>query len=83
MARAGHPLRVGPGRGAPGVRRNRIDRTIYARLFLPALPWEAGDKAEVRTVNLHDRRAVTWVEDLSRDYAQTDAGFTSFFPDHP
>lgn len=82
MARAGHPLRFGPGKGAPGVPRKRISRAIYARVLLPALPWD-GDKAEIRVVNLHNFRDVDWIESLSRDYAQTDAGLTTFFPDHP
>ncbi len=38
---------------------------------------------EVRMVNLNNWHEVDWIAALSRDYAQTEAGLTSFFPEHP
>lgn len=56
---------------------------IYARFFLPAIPW-AGEKAEWRTVNLNSAKDVEWVKDMTENYASlAEYGLTSFFPNHP
>lgn len=63
-----------------GPRRSHV---IYAKFFLPALPWD-DDKAETRIVNLNAFRDREWVDDMSNNYLKLgEAGLTTFFPDHP
>lgn len=85
MARAGHPIRIGTGKGSPGLRRGprKQIHVIYARFYLPAMPC-AGEPSEVRIVNLHSHLDRDWIHDMTTNYAFLgEYGLTTFFPDHP